>query len=104
MTERFNIWRDGKVHVLSDLCATCIFRPATRPVPGARVAEMVRDTKDEQGATVVCHTTIYKEDGYRQAICRGWYDRLGDKDEYIVLARALGVIEFQDEVSPSGEV
>ena len=37
-----NIFRDGKVHVLSEECKTCIFNPHTRPVSGARVAGMVR--------------------------------------------------------------
>jgi hypothetical protein len=89
-----NIFRDGKVHVLSEKCATCIFNPHTRPVSGARVAEMVRETLDEDGATVVCHSTLY---GDENAICRGWYDRLGDRDPIIGLAQAMDVIE---EVPP----
>lgn len=92
----FNTFRDGKVHVLSEECATCIFRPHTRPVPGARVAELVRNTKDEEGATVVCHSTIYREDPQENAICRGWYDRLGDQDNLITMAQRLGIIEEQE--------
>lgn len=89
------VYRDGKVHVLSAECATCIFRPATRPVDGARVAGMVRDTMDEPGATVVCHSTLYQDD-VRHAICRGWYDRLGDRDPILRMAVAMGVIEEQE--------
>jgi len=88
------VYRDGKVHVLSEECGTCIFRPATRPVDGARVAGLVRETIDEPGATVVCHSTLYRDD-VRHAICRGWYDRLGDRDPILRLAQAMGVIEEQ---------
>jgi len=97
-----NIFRDGKVHVLSEECATCIFRPRERPVPGSRVAEMVRDTKDDPGATVVCHHTIYGENADpetgepRNAVCRGWYDRLGDRDPIIQLAKAMDIIVEQE--------
>lgn len=85
------VYRDGEVHVLSEECATCIFRPATRPVDGARVAGMVRDTMDEPGATVVCHSTLYRDD-VEHAICRGWFDRLGGRDPILRLAQAMGVL------------
>jgi hypothetical protein len=85
------VYRDGEVHVLSEECATCIFRPATRPVDGARVAGMVRDTMDEPGATVVCHSTLYQDD-VEHAICRGWFDRLGGRDPILRLAQAMGVL------------
>lgn len=91
--DRHDIYRDGRVHVLAAECATCIFRPHTRPVDGARVAEMVRDTAAEDGATVVCHSTLYRDD-VRHAICRGWYDRLGDRDTILQIAQRVGVIEF----------
>lgn len=90
-----NIYRDGNIHVAAAECSTCIFRPHERPVDGKRVAGMVRDTKDEPGATVVCHHTLYVEP-QENAVCRGWYDRLGDRDPIIQLARAMDVIEEQD--------
>lgn len=89
------VYRDGKVHVLREECGTCIFRPATRPVDGARVAGMVRDTMDEPGATVVCHSTLYQDD-VRHAICRGWFDRLGDRDPILRLAVAMDIIVEQE--------
>jgi hypothetical protein len=90
-----NIYRDGKVHVLSRECATCIFNPHTRPVAGSRVAEMVRDTKDTDSATVVCHSTIYRE-AKENAICRGWFDRLADRDPVLRLAQAMGILVEQE--------
>lgn len=88
-----NVYRDGRVHVLSEECDTCIFRPKTRPVDGKRVAEMVRETMDTDGSTVICHSTLYGDRD--NAICRGWYDRLADRDPILQLARTLGVVEFQ---------
>jgi len=92
-----NVYRDGEVHVLSRECATCIFNPHTRPIEGARVAEMVTETKDEPGSTVICHSTLYKDSGpARHAICRGWFDRLGDRDPILRLARAMDVVVEQE--------
>lgn len=89
-----NVYRGGQVHVLSEKCATCIFRPSMRPVPGGRVAGMVRDTKDEPGATVVCHHTLYR-DVDEHAICRGWWERFADLDPILRLANALGIVVEQ---------
>lgn len=91
-----NVYRDGQVHVLSAKCATCIFRPHERPVSGARVAGMVRDTKDEPGATVVCHKTLYR-DVDEHAICRGWWDRFAHRDPILRLAVAVDIVHEQDE-------
>ena len=95
---RHNIYRDGKVHVLAAECATCIFRPATRPVDGARVAGMVRETLEEDAATVVCHSTLYRRD-VQHAICRGWYDRLGGRSATLQIAERMGVLQ-EDPVPP----
>ena len=91
---KHNIFRDGKIHLLSEECATCIFKPATRPVDGSRVAGMVRETMDKDGATVVCHSTLYPPEGVpkENAICRGWYDRLAERDPILRIAAAMKVI------------
>lgn len=97
MTEH-TIYRDGTVHVLAEQCDTCIFNPATRPVPGARVAGMIRDTKDTAGATIVCHSTLYNLDGrddQAHAICRGWFDRFAHRDPILRLAIATRRITEQ---------
>lgn len=93
---KHNIYRDGRVHVLSEECATCIFRPNERPVSGARVAGMVKETMDVPGATIVCHATLYGSGSQENAVCRGWYDRLADRDSILRLAAAMGVLEFQE--------
>lgn len=84
-----NIYRDGQVHVLAEECRTCIFRPS-RPVSGSRVAEMVRETKDDDGSTVVCHSTLYRD--VDNAICRGWWDRFARDDAVCRLAIAVDVV------------
>jgi len=90
-----DIFRDGKVHVLADKCATCIFTK-NRPlgVDGKRVASMVRDTKDDPGATIPCHSTLYRPDKQENAICRGWYDKFAEADPVLIAANAYNVIEF----------
>jgi hypothetical protein len=88
-----DIFRDGQVHVLSEKCATCIFTKH-RPVEGDRVAQMVRDTKDDPGATVPCHSTLYRPNKQENAICRGWYDRFAEQDEVLRLAHSHGIITF----------
>jgi hypothetical protein len=88
----FNVFRDGRVHVLSEECETCIFRPHERFVPGARVAEIVRETKDADGSTLICHSTIIH--GEDNAICRGWFDRLADQDSILSTAKQWGMVEY----------
>lgn len=84
------IYRDGKVHVLAEQCSACLLSPG-RIVSGARAAQIVRDTKDDPGATFICHKAqLAGED----AICRGWFDRLGDRDPILRLAATVGVLEF----------
>lgn len=86
-------YRDGKVHVLAEKCAACAFSPG-RIVPGARVAEIVRETKDVEGAHFICHETTIAGTG--DAICAGWYEHFGDSDPLIRLADRLGLIELQE--------
>lgn len=83
-------YRDGKVHVMAEKCAQCAFSTG-RIVPGARVADIVRTTKDEPGAHFICHKTTIAADG--DAICAGWYDHFGDRDPLLRLAEGMGIIE-----------
>lgn len=89
-------YRDGKVHVLSEKCAQCAFTPQ-RIVPGARVASIVRETKDVEGAHFICHETTIAQQG--DAICAGWFDRFADQDPLLRLAGSMGIIE---RVQPKG--
>ncbi|QGJ89490.1 hypothetical protein PBI_SMARTIES_87 [Microbacterium phage Smarties] len=82
-------FRDGRVHVLSEKCGQCAFTPQ-RIVPGSRVADIVRETKDEPGAHFICHEATI--DG-AAAICAGWYDRFADSDPLLVMADSMGIID-----------
>lgn len=89
---------DGKVHVLSERCSTCIFRPGN-PMhlrPG-RVKEMVEESVAADAA-ITCHQTLpYNETGALPAICRGFYDAHGDRVSTLQIAQRL---DFIVEVDP----
>lgn len=87
------IYRDGRVHVVGKDCDACAFTP-NRIIPGARVAEIVRETKGETGASFICHKTTIAGQGQEDAVCKGWYDRFADDDPIFAVARRLGYIEF----------
>lgn len=79
---------------MASKCQQCAFTPR-RIVPGSRVAQIVRDTKDEPGAHFICHEATIAAQG--DAICRAWYDTFGEHDPIISLAARMGIIA---EVSP----
>lgn len=83
-------YREGKVHVLADLCDTCIFRPGNlMDLARGRVAGMVRDAKANESA-ITCHSTV----GGAEAVCRGFYDLHATAP--LQIAERLGYIEFQE--------
>lgn len=91
-------YRDGKIHVLSERCSTCVFRPGNLMglAPG-RLTGMVKESIAEESA-IICHQTLpygfYDVPG--QAVCRGFFDRHGDKVASLRLAQGLGLMEEQD--------
>lgn len=89
-------FRNGRVHVIRTPCDQCAFTPQ-RIVPGARVAGIVRDTMDVDGAHFICHKTTIAGTG--DAICAGWYQHLGARDPLLQQAEALGIIELVDPES-----
>lgn len=91
--ENGNTFRDGKVHVMHEECENCLFHPKTRLVDAKVVAEIVRETKDDAGATFTCHlASLCGED----AICRGWYNHFGKRDPILQMAESMGIIEEQE--------
>lgn len=66
------------VPVLSERCATCVFRPGD-PMhlrPG-RLRELIRDNL-AAGALLVCHETTYGQTE-EEAMCRGFWDRFREQ-------------------------
>lgn len=86
-----NAYRDGKVHVCSRLCTTCVFRAGNlmHLQPG-RLAAMVADANATQSA-IICHSTLYR-DGVDNAVCRGFYDR--HPTQPLQIAQRLRLIHF----------
>jgi hypothetical protein len=94
---RLNAYRDGKVHVCQDLCATCVFRPGNlmHLEPG-RLAALVAQARANESA-IICHTTL-ADDGTGNAACRGFYDR--HLTQPLQIAQRLGLVSF-DPVDPT---
>jgi hypothetical protein len=87
---KHNVYRDGKIHVLREQCATCIFRAGNRMhLQRGRVRGMVDEVKATDGC-IPCHKTL---DG-DNAICRGQFDI--HPTPTIELAKALDMIEYDD--------
>lgn len=95
-------YRDGKVHVMSSRCSTCVFRPGN-PMhlrPG-RLKSMT-DHVQESGVPFSCHQTLpYGEPKYvahygGAALCAGAVEAYADQTPLIGFARALGIIEKVD--------
>jgi len=64
-------YRDGRVHVCGEMCATCIFRPGNlMRLHAGRVREMVDEARREESA-IICHSTLQGPN----AVCRGFFER-----------------------------
>jgi hypothetical protein len=66
------LYRNGTVHVLSEQCATCIFRPGNlMRLKRGRVKEMIEEAH-RNTSCIICHETLGTRKG---AVCRGFFDR-----------------------------
>jgi hypothetical protein len=89
-----NAYRDGKVHVLSERCATCIFtNGAFMGLRPGRRAEMVLSARKD-GSAIICHET-YSVPGVKNAVCKGFFD-LPHQPAALQIAERLGQIEWVD--------
>lgn len=83
---------DSRPAVLAEKCSTCIFRPGNlmhlRP---GRVRDMVNESI-RRGGAITCHKTLsYGEHpGYGEAMCRGFYDTVGERTNIIRVIHRLG--------------
>ena len=91
---KFNIYRNGKVHVMAEKCATCIFRPGNQMdlLPG-RVAGMVKGCLAKDG-TIPCHETLHRYPR-KHAVCRGFFDAYQRDIATLRLAIAFGITTEQ---------
>ena len=88
---RTDVCRNGRMHVQSEMCDTCIFRPGNlmHLEPG-HVSGMVREATDN-GGCIPCHKTIT---GKNQSVCRGFYDLQSTPE--IKILTALGLVQFTE--------
>lgn len=96
-----DVFREGRVHVMSEQCATCVFRPGNlmRLAPG-RLRGMIDDCLKED-TIIPCHSTLYGAADH-QAVCRGLYDRHAGDILPLRLAQAFGIVAWQDP-PPKGD-
>jgi hypothetical protein len=90
------VYSDGRVHVMSEKCSTCIFRPGNLMNLNPGVVKTMVDESIAQGGGITCHKTLQGQ-AEQEATCRGFFDAHADKVPAFALAKDLGVIE---EVPP----
>jgi hypothetical protein len=86
--QKFNVFRDGKIHVCKSMCSTCIFRPGNlmHLLPGTVETMVAESVKDE--ASIPCHKTL---DG-DNAVCHGFFTKHPTLP--IRLAKSMNLIEY----------
>ena len=90
-------YRDGAVHVLSEKCSTCVFRPGNlMHLPDGRLEEMVQDTL-HAASSITCHQTL-PYGGYeaRPAVCRGFYDVYRGEIQALRMAAAMDMLAYDE--------
>jgi hypothetical protein len=98
VTDKPGPFYDEKVHVLTEKCSTCVFRPGNLMMlePG-RVKDLVEGNIGNDSA-LTCHQTLpYSGTGADPAVCRGFFDAYADRTLSLRMAKVMNVIE---EVEP----
>lgn len=92
-------YHNGRVHVMADLCSTCVFRGGNlMHLPPGRLADLVRANVTADAA-LACHSTTYGQ-APQEAICRGFADRY--RTTPIQLAERLDLITLVPVPPPKG--
>jgi hypothetical protein len=90
---RTNVYNDGRVHVQSAKCSTCIYRPGNlmHLQPG-RVTGMAAEAV-AAGGVIPCHQTIHGQRD-QESVCRGYFD-VAKRDVWLLqVAERLGIIRW----------
>lgn len=88
-------FRNNRVHVLSEQCETCVFRPGNLLDLRAGRLKDLSETNRRLDTALKCHATLWDEDT-DQAICRGYFDAYWQEITPLRMAVALDVITEQD--------
>ena len=88
-TKPNNIYRDRRIHVVSEECSTCVFRPGSKMhlEPG-RLKDMIQGAL-KNDSCIVCHSTLGKS---HQSVCRGFYDR--HRTLPLIMADVMELVTF----------
>lgn len=92
----------GRPRLLSERCSTCVFWPGNlMHLREGRLQELVNDNLRDGGA-LTCHQTLsYGEHpDVGEAVCRGFYDAVGDRSQIVRIVERLGGYA---EVDPPAE-
>lgn len=86
-------YRDGRIHVLSTKCSTCVFRPGNlmHLKPG-RLGDLVEGNRARDTA-FACHQTLYVK-GQDEAICRGYDDAYWQQVTSLRLATLMDLVTW----------
>jgi hypothetical protein len=94
---RTNVYRAGKVHVMAQLCDTCIFRPGNlMSLESGRVEHMVKTCIRNEGV-IPCHKTTHGSDPRGEAICRGFFEKHKADISVLQMAERMNCIKWQVE-------
>lgn len=85
----YNVFRDGKIHVVKRMCSSCIFRPHPEDLKTRVVNEALRSD-----TAVICHHTLGTD---ANGVCHGFYREHATTP--LRLAAAMDAIEFDEPVS-----
>lgn len=92
------VFSDGKVHVMSGQCDTCIFRPGNlMNLDPGRVKSMV-DGATANESVIPCHHTLpyHADQREQQAVCHGYWKARNQSVVALRLAQAMDMIEWVD--------
>lgn len=92
-------YRNGRIHVLSERCSTCVFRPGNKMhlAPG-RFKDMVEANRKNDTA-FACHQTLdynHEYDAPGNAVCRGYFDAFKEEITPLRMAVAMDLIVEQE--------
>ena len=87
------VYRNGKVHVMKHMCASCIFRPGNlMRLEDGRVNQMVKDATKAQSC-IPCHQTTFGQ-AKGNAVCRGFFEQ--HPTASLQVAQRLGFVIYQE--------
>ena len=87
---------DGTIHVMSERCSTCIFRPGNlMGLREGRRDSMVAEALAIDGC-IPCHQTIHGE-REQEAVCRGFFDRHAEDVFPLRLAKRFNAITYDED-------